>query len=81
MANLLQQDGPYLQTLSAALGDFERKFGKFDCVLYQAGVDPLESDRLGRCVFIVSIEKFFFFSKAFLFFKNVFDYGRAKSSR
>ena len=42
------KDDEYLRIVKTALDEFKMRFGKFDCIVYQAGVDPLESDRLGR---------------------------------
>ena len=41
-------DSAYLRAVENALIETRNQFGDFDCVLYQAGVDPLKSDRLGR---------------------------------
>ena len=40
-------DGPYLQALEEALGELERRFDP-GLVIYLAGADPHEGDRLGR---------------------------------
>ena len=42
------EDEEYLSELQTALAVLERDFGSPKVVLFQAGVDPLESDRLGR---------------------------------
>ena len=41
-------DEPYLEALDTALGDALRRFPSPDLVLYVAGADPWEGDRLGR---------------------------------
>ena len=41
------QDAPYLQALEVALDDLDRRFEP-GLVLYLAGADPFEGDRLGR---------------------------------
>ncbi len=40
-------DGPYLEALDAALTQLERRFAP-DLIIYLAGADPHEGDRLGR---------------------------------
>lgn len=42
------QDDAYLEVLERELQLFVRAHGKFDFILYQAGVDVLEGDKLGR---------------------------------
>lgn len=42
------RDLEYLRAVRTALDMAMKRFGDFDVVLYQAGVDPLEIDRLGR---------------------------------
>ena len=41
-------DREYLRAVEGALNDTLKRFPNFDVILYQAGVDPLKSDRLGR---------------------------------
>jgi len=42
------KDSVYLKRLQETLKDIDKRFGTPDLVFYQAGVDPLEGDRLGR---------------------------------
>jgi acetoin utilization deacetylase AcuC-like enzyme len=41
-------DGPYLAALDAALARIAREFPRPDLLVYVAGADPFEEDRLGR---------------------------------